>query len=62
MPLKKRYICMTTREQGEDTRKTKPSISGDVKSMALRGISINDIPRYVAPTQPGEKLRKLTNN
>ena len=61
-PLKKRYRRMTTREQGEDTTKTEPSGSGDVKSMALRGISINDIPRYVSPTQLGEKLRKLTKN
>ena len=62
MPLKKRYRCMTTREQGEDTTKTELSSLGDVKSMALRGISINDIVGYVAPTQPGEKLRKLTKN
>ena len=61
-PPKKRYRRMTTREQGEDTTKTQPSSSRAVKSMELKGISINDIPRYVAPTQPGEKLRKLTKN
>ena len=30
--------------------------------MAPRGVSINDIPRYVAPTWPGKKPRKLTKN
>ena len=61
-PPKKRYRCMTTREQVEDTTKTEPSSLGYVKSMSLKGISINDIPGYVAPTQPGEKVRKLTKN
>ena len=61
-PLKKRYRRMTTREQGEDTTKTQPSSSEDVKSMAFRGISISDIVGYVSPAQLGEKLRKITKN
>ena len=49
----------TAREQGEETG---PSSLCVVKSAAPKGISINDIPRYVDPTWPGVKPRKLTKN
>ena len=52
-PSQKRYAHTTARVQGEEPTQTGPSSSGAVESTKPRGVSINDIPGYVAPTRPG---------
>ena len=62
MPSQKRQTRTSIREQEEGTAQTWPSSSGAMVSLTPRGMSINDILGYVAPTQPGAKPQKLTKN